>query len=180
MRFFGGRSRPVDEAVPDWSVLWAADVAKVESATYVFEAMAVDAAYSVRVLSPDGQQELVRLIGITIEGAPVPFSAIRLLLASATEFSFLIECSHSAMALRVEGQRGSSTLSLLLESPAGESPSGRLVVEIVPDVTVAPIQGMCENRGQVFQLAPANEPLTDGLSRLIWARAELTLLGAET
>ncbi len=178
MRFFPRTRKRVGEATPEWSVLWAVNVARVESAFYTVEAITANNVCPVRIFAPGSRTELVRLPALSSGSCLHPFSRIRLIEASATGFCFQASCASQSAILTVCGTRGSGMVTLALESRSGERPSAVVDGEIAPRVTLIPRHGICEIRNRILVMEGASEPLREETGGLVWARADLVLGGS--
>ncbi|HOF61391.1 MAG TPA: hypothetical protein PK251_04640 [Candidatus Latescibacteria bacterium] len=178
MRFFPRTRERVDEATPEWSVLWAVSVARVESAFYTVEAITANNMCTVRVFAPASRTELIRLPALSSGACLHPFSRIRLIEASETGFRFQASCSSQSAILTVNGTRGSGVVTLALESRSGERPSAALDGEIAPRVTLISRHGICEIRNRILVMEAASEPCGGDTGSPVWAFADLVLDGS--
>ena len=178
MRFFPRTRKRVDEATPEWSVLWAVNVARVESVFYTVEAITANNVCPVRLFAPGGRTELVRLPALSSGACLHPFSRIRLIEASETGFRFQASCSSQSAALAIRGTRGSGVVTLALESRSGERPSAVVDGDIAPRVTLMSRHGICEIRNRILVMEAASEPLGEEPRGSMWACADLVLGGS--
>ena len=178
MRFLPRTRKRVDEATPEWSVLWAVNVARVESAFYTVEAITANNVCTVRVFAPSRSAELVRLPALSSGSCLHPFSRIRLIQASQAGFSFEVSSSTLSAALMISGTRGSGVLTLELSTPSEERPHVSVEGEITSRVRVVPQYGACEIRNRFFVMEAASKPRGEDKESPLWACADLVLDGS--
>lgn len=171
-------SRPQGEiASPDWSVVWAPLVARMDSRYYSFEATLLGGVWAMAILAADRSRELVGIGGVAVgRGGVSSFSAVSLVYASADEASFRFDVTPSLWCC-LSGSRNSATLILTLEGPGTIAPMATLSGRAAPGVEVVGQHGTCRRAGEDFTVLPASPARSEGLHGAIWAEIAITVPG---
>jgi hypothetical protein len=166
-------------AEPDWSVVWAPLVARVDSRYYSFEATLLGGVWTTAILAADRSAELAYIAGVAVGRSDASnFSSVTLVYASEEEFAFRLGVDPGLWCC-LSGARNVATLRLTLEGAGTIAPMATLSGRADPEVQLAGRHGTCRRTGESFSVLPASPARSEGLYGAIWAEIGITVPGGQ-